>query len=212
MKALVVLVALWSNANAQPVDPPPRDQVTWQLEITFNDDSHVALSWKRNPERVQGVLVLRRALPAGTVTQAAPIYAVDHPGPLLIPTFLYPSTAHTYHPAFDARSHPIPPGTHVGEWTVTAYVPGDPPAPIVDAIEPGTPYVYALIPATPGPDPGTYAAFGDAILTESIVAEPRWYQTVWFRAALVTVLSTVALAVAWLVIRSRRWRGSARSS
>lgn len=206
------LLLVAATAHAQMTDPPPRDPVKWQLEMVYRDGDHIELSWKRLPERTQGVLVLRRTLPAGTELAAGPARAIDHPGPLLIPGFLYPSSRDTYHPAFDARSHPIPVGAHVGEWTVVAYVDADPAAPIVDSVAPETPYVYALIPATPGPDPGTYAQFGDAVYTESITVAPRWFQTMWFRAAVVTLAATILLAIGWLVIRSRRWRGSAPSS
>src|SRR5438270_4247641 len=116
-------------------DPPPRDQVQWQIELGAEngwlgpDGHHIVLMWKRVPERTQGVLVLRRPLPAGTTLAGRPIRAIDHPGPLLVPTFLYPSSKQEYHPAFDALGNAIPVGSRVGEWTVVAYSDGDPARP-----------------------------------------------------------------------------------
>lgn len=205
-----LVLAFAGAARAQMTDPPPRDQVQWQVEIVYDlvaDGHHLGVSWKRVPERTQGVLVLRRALPAGTVLDARPVRAIDHPGPLLVPTFVYPSTKNVYHPAFDARTNPIPAGAKVGEWTVVAYAPGDPAQPIVDEVEADTPYVYALIPATPGPDPGTYVQFGDAILTESVIAEAGWFHR--WRWVLVGSGAIVALALVVVVARRRSSRRAA---
>ncbi len=208
---LLVVFALTAIARAQMTDPPPRDDVKWQVQLVFDDSwlgsdgHHLGIAWKRIPGRVQGVLILRRSLPAGATSEAGPVRAIDHPGPLLVPTFVYPSTKKEYHPAFDARSNPIPAGAKVGEWTVIAYADGDPPQPIVDTVEPGIPYVYALIPATPGPDPGTYAQFGDAIVTDSVITEASWwYRLRWIVLAGVAAVS--ATAVTLLVRRRRRQR------
>lgn len=186
-------------------DPPPRDDVKWKVALSFDQSwsGHtIGVSWQRIPERLQGVLVLRRALPPGQAIEGRSIRAIDHHGPLLIPTFLYPSTKDVYHPAFDARSHPIPPGTAVGEWTVVAWADGDPKQPIRDEVSAGTTYVYALIPATPGPDPGTYAEFGDAVVTDSVTAEASTLYKL--RYVLVAGVTLVLVAGVLLVRRFRR--------
>jgi hypothetical protein len=197
MRTALVIFALTATAHAQMTDPPPRDNVQWLIEFVHDrgwfgakgvdpDGRHIGISWKRVPERTQGVLVLRRALPPGTELAARPIRAIDHPGPLLIPHFLWPSDLATYHPAFDARSNPIPPGSKVGEWTVVAYADGDPDDPIIDEVAPGVHYVYTLIPATRGPQSDTYSQFGDAILTDSVTAEPAWFlRRRWLHLALI---------------------------
>lgn len=205
--ALVVLVS--GLAYAQMTDPPPRDDVKWRIELSFDhgwfgtSGHRIGVSWQRIPERQQGVLVLRRALPAGQAIEGRPIRAIDHPGPLLIPTFLYPSTKTDYHPAFDTRSHPIPKGAQVGEWTVVAWAEGDPRSPILDDVTPGTTYVYALIPATPGPDPGTYAELGDAVLTDSVTAEASSFYKLRY---VVVAGGTLALVAIGLLVRRFRRR------
>lgn len=215
MKSVLVILALAATARAQMTDPPPRDNVQWQIELGLEhgwlgpDGRHLVLTWKRVPERTQGVLVLRRTLPADVTLDARPIRAVDHPGPLLVPTFLYPSSKKEYHPAFDTLGNPIPAGSRVGEWTVVAYIDSDPAQPIVDTVAADTNYVYALIPATPGPVPGSYKQLGDAIQTPSIAAERGWFYRLWWLwpALLVAVAGSVVL-----LRRSRARRGRVSSS
>lgn len=208
--ALGFVVVATAIAAAQMSDPPPRDPVQWQLEFVYDgrgvspDGAHLGLLWKRVPERTTGVLVLRRAVPVGTEGVGRPVRAIDHPGPLLVPTFLYPSSPKVYHPAFDARGNAIPVGSKVGEWTVVAYADGDPQQPIVDEVETDTVYVYALIPATRAPDPDTYAVFGDAILTQAVVAEQAWFHRRWVQVAVLgVILGTPLLGLA---LRRRRRR------
>jgi len=206
VRSLVVALVLVISglAYAQMTDPPPRDDVKWRVELSFDESwtgRTIGVSWQRIPERLQGVLVLRRALPPGQTIEGRPIRAIDHHGPLLIPTFLYPSTKDVYHPAFDARSHAIPAGAQVGEWTVVAWADGDPKHPILDDVTPGTTYVYALIPATPGPDAGTYAEFGDAILTDSVTATASTLYKLRY-----VVVAGVTLVLAGIVLLVRRFR------
>ncbi len=210
-RAAVVLVLFVARvARAQsPFDAPEPPPAKWDLQVVEDrgwlgahgvdpDGRHLGLRWSR--DRVEGncVVVFRRELPPGADAKAHGVKPVDRPGPGLRPAFIYPSSPREWHSAFDALSHPIPPGTKVGEWTVIASLDSDPDEPLVDEIEPGKAYEYALIPARRAEWPDTYGAFGLGVTTGALTAEPGWfYRRRWFHLALIVVIAGALGVFAW---------------
>ncbi len=211
---LVLVLVLAPRARAQsPFDAPEPPPTKWDLQVLDHrgwlgshgvdpDGRHLGLRWSR--DRVEGdcVVVFRRELPPGADVKPHGVKPVDRPGPGLRPAFVYPSSPREWHSAFDALSHPIPPGAKVGEWTVIASLDRDPEEPIVDEVEPGQAYEYALIPARRGEHPDTYDAFGLGVTTGAQTAEAGWfYPRRWFHLALIVVIAGALGAFAW---RGRR--------
>jgi hypothetical protein len=204
----IIVLLLCSVASAETIEPeiltaPPKSTNTqWLIEMLFErpyigtrgvdpDGRHIGISWTRNPVPEGAVLVLRRPVTDPDLKGKA-LRVVDRTGPVLIPLFLYPTDwKTTYHPAFDAHVQPIPPGTQVGEWTVVASSNGDPAEPIVDEVEPGSRYVYALVPAIRGQLPDTYDSFpGDAVTTWSVAPHASWFHPRrWMHLALILVIA-----------------------
>lgn len=217
--AILVLLCGVAHADSEEIIHPeiikkdaPKTQ--WLIEMLYDqgwfsargvepDGRHIGISWTREPAVPGPVLVLRRTLPAGATQQGAAVRVVDHSSAALLPGFLYPSNPREYHPVYDAAHHPLPPGTLVGEWTVIATTDGDPAEPLVDEVEPDTTYVYALIPATRGEQPNTYAAFpGDAIESWSVSAHAAWFnRRRWFHLALIAIIAASLFVYTWLAKR-----------
>jgi hypothetical protein len=220
--ALPTLAVLCATASAQgqlihpeliPKDGP---MTRWNIEMLYDqgyfsargvepDGRHVGIAWTREPAVKGSVLVLRRPVRAGEDTTSHPTRVVDANGTALSPHFLYPSDQTGTHFAIDAMSTPIPAGASVGEWTVVASTDGDPTEPIVDEVEPGTRYVYALVPATRGKQSDTYAQFpGDAIVTWAVQAHPAWFnRRRWLHLALIGIIAAALFGYTWLARRKK---------
>jgi hypothetical protein len=212
MRSLAVAMLLAATAHAQG-GPPTVPATTWHLEVVYDrgwfgthgvdpDGRHLGLRWTREPAREGAVVILRRKLPPGTDSEPHAARTIDRIGPLLVPAFVYPTSPHEYHPAFDAKANPIPPGTRVGDWTVVASVDSDPETPVVDEVESGVAYEYALLPATRADKPDTYDAFGDAIVTGAESAHTAWFdKRRWLHLALIGTVALALAAFTWLAKR-----------
>jgi hypothetical protein len=207
----LALVLAAGSARAQPA---PDTSTRWEIQMVYDrpwlgesgvdpDGHHLGITWTRTPAQLGAVLVLRREV-ANADAQSGTIHVTDHPGPILIPLFLYPSTYRTeYHPAFDANANAIPPGTELGEWTVVGSVDGDPEEPIIDEVEPGKHYVYALVPAARGEKPDTYDAFpANAVTTWSVSAKQGWFfRRRWAHLAMIGIIAAALFGFAYLARR-----------
>ena len=217
--AILVLACGLAHADSEEIIHPeviekPVPKTQWLIEMLYDqgwfgargvepDGRHIGISWTRDPAVPGAVLILRRTLASGASVKGAAVRVVEHGGAALLPSFLFPSDAHAYHPVYDAQHHPLPVGATVGEWTVVASTDGDPAEPIVDEVEPDTTYLYALLPATRGTLPDTYSAFpGDAIETWSVQAHAAWFnRRRWFHLALIAIIAGSLLAYTWLAKR-----------
>lgn len=217
--SLVLLAAVASIAHAQsPFDEPEPPPTKWDVHVhddrdwlgahgVHPDGRHLGLEWSR--DRIDGdcVVVFRRELAPGVVAKPHAIKPVDRPEPGLRPAFIYPSSPREWHSAFDAKSHPIPPGAKVGEWTVVASVDHGHDEIVVDDVEPGRRYEYALVPARRADAHDTYDAFGLGVVTGDVTAEPAWfYKWRWLYLALIALIAGALGLFAW---RRRRNRTSA---
>jgi hypothetical protein len=185
--AVAIALALGvRGARAAPAEaaPPPAGW-TVQIEPPDGDDGrHLAVSWTRAGGSAGGtVLVLRRRIagpdvPAGTLRL----------GGLGL-----------------AAAAPLPPRTALGQWTVVASVDGDPPAPILDEVDPAGRYVYALVPAVRGAAPDTYAAFpGEGITTQAVAPRAALFDRKrWFHLALIALIGASFAGFTYLARRRR---------
>jgi hypothetical protein len=213
--ALVAFGALAGPVRAQPAPGSGSDKprTNWQVELLYDrpwlsghgveaDGHHLGVWWQRTPAQAGAVLVLRRPVADDYTAEGHAEKITDHPGPILIPSFLDPSDPHGSHPAYDAESDAMPPGTKLGEWTVVAIVDGepagtgDPAQPIVDDVPAGHRYIYALLAGTRGDAPETFEVFpGDAIVTWAEAPRAGWFdRRRWFHLVLIGIIAG-ALAV-----------------
>jgi hypothetical protein len=225
--ALVLTLLLTGVVSAQdqtPLGPPATDEeakgappTRWDLEEVNNrvpaDGHHIGLSWSRDQGATGTVVIFRRVAPAGSTSsnQGRHIHVVDR-GAQLVPMFMYPETyKDQYYPAFDASTHPIPKGTKLGVWTVVDSVDGDRPL-WIDEVEPGSLYIYALVPAKRAAAPDTYESFeNSAVETPPLATRPPLLiNRRWFQALLAAVIAGILVAAA--VIVKRRRRAGARPS
>lgn len=207
MTRFAIVVAVVACGVARADDAPA---TRWSLEVLYDQDwigtrgvdpdgRHVGISWTREPPAATAVVVLRRQVDTDEPQRA--VRVADKNGHVLVPSFLYPSSR-AYHSAFDATLHPIPPGTELGEWTVVTAVDGDPERPIVDEVEPGAHYVYALAPAIRGAAPETFSFAGDAVVTPTVTAHAGWFNPRrWSHLALIAIIAAALGAFTWLAKR-----------
>jgi hypothetical protein len=200
-------------SNEEPKGAPPTH---WTLEQVGNvpaDGRHIGLSWTRDRDPASTVVIFRRVAPpdAQPSNEAQRLHVVDRTAQL-VPMFMYPETYKTqYYPAFDASTHAIPTGTQLGVWTVVDSVDGDRSL-WIDEVEPGARYIYALVPATRGAAPDTYASLeNSAIATPPLAPLPAdlWHRR-WFQVVLGAGIAGILVAA--IVVVKRRRRAGARPS
>jgi len=214
MKAFVIVMLLAGVAAAQERIQPEiienkPDQTQWRIEVFYDqgwigakgvepDGRHIGLGWTRDRVVDGSVLVLRRKLVPGEVTDKGhPLRIVDQNGSRLSEKFLGRG------PTIDAATTPLAPGTVVGDWTVVASSDGDHPELITDEVEPNTSYIYVLAPALRGTPPDTYVAFpGDAIQTWPLRAHTAWFnRRRWMHLALIGLIAAALGGYTWLAKR-----------
>jgi hypothetical protein len=204
MKRALVLLLLLGHAMLALADQDDAPKTKWVVELTEGDDvpadgQHIGLHWTRDYDPTGAVVIFRRAVPAGTQGKGGPIRVVDQKAQV-IPAFMYPDTfKDQYYPAIDTSQKPIPRGTKLGVWTVAGSVDGDPSV-WVDHVEPGSLYIYTLVPAVRGAAPDTYESMeGSAVVTPPLAPKPaslihrRWFQIVVLAALGVLVAASFAL-------------------
>jgi hypothetical protein len=221
---LLLTAGVVSAQDQKPLGPPASDEepkgappTTWSLEQVGNvpaDGRHIGLSWTRDRDPASTVVIFRRVAPTGSTpsSQGRHLHVADRAAQL-IPMFMYPETYKTqYYPAFDASQHPIPKGTKLGVWTVVDAVDGDRSL-WIDEVEPGSLYVYALVPAKRASAPDTYESFENSAVETPPLApltpSPLWHQR-WFQALLAAVIAGILVAAG--VVVKRRRRAGARPS
>ena len=166
-----------------PVEVTPA-MTDWTIRIDkpdSDDGRHLGISWTRvRAHRAGTVLVLRRRIAGPDVPGGATRIG-------------------------GVAGTPLPPGAALGAWTVVASVDGDPPAPILDEVDPGGRYVYALVPAVRGAAPDTYARFpGDAVTTWTVAPRATWFHRKrWLHLALIALVGASLLGFASLARRRR---------
>jgi uncharacterized protein DUF6754 len=223
----VILILLASGAAAQQrIEPEIRHelpaQTQWRIEVFYDqgwigakgvepDGRHIGLGWTRDRIVDGSVLVLRRKLVPGEVTDKGhPLRVVDQNGSVLAEKFLGTGPEPGVKPpgftpggGVDAATTPIPPGTVLGDWTVVASSDGDHPDLITDEVEANAWYVYVLAPALRGTTPDTYVAFpGDAIQTWPLRAHSAWFnRRRWFHLALIGLIAASLGVYTWLAKR-----------
>ena len=209
---LALLIVAAHVAHAQEDTPRNRWTITLGGDEVPPDGRHIGLMWDRDRDPLSSVVIFRRKANPGEHGNGGHIHVVDQAAQI-VPSFMYPETFRKqYYPAFDTSQHPIPPGTQLGVWTVVGSFDGDPAHPIIDTVEPGGSYVYALVPAELGAAPDTYESLmGDAVFTPPTEPRPaslirtRWVQ------ALLGVLGAGLLA-GCVLLGKRRRRAGARTS
>lgn len=211
---LALLLIAAPAVHAQEAGSSVRNR--WTIAVDGDevppDGRHVGLTWDRDRDPFSTVVIFRRPAKPGEHGKGGPIHVVDQAAQI-VPSFMHPDTFRKqYYPAFDTSQHPIPPGTQLGVWTVVGSFDGDPAHPIIDTVEPGGRYVYALVPAENGAAPDTYESMmGDSVVTPPIEPRPaslihtRWVQ------ALLGVLAAGLLA-GCVVLLKRRRRAGVRTS
>jgi hypothetical protein len=213
----LLLTGVVSAQDQKPLGPPATDEdpkgappTQWSLDQVGNvpaDGRHIGLSWTRDRDSAGTVVIFRRVAPSGSTpsNEGRHIHVADRAAQL-VPMFLYPETYKTqYYPAFDASHHPIPKGTTLGVWTVVDAVDGDRPL-WIDEVEPGSLYIYALVPATRGTAPDTYESFENSAIETPPLAPLTtvlWHRR-WFQALLAAVIAGILVAAAIVVKRRRR--------
>lgn len=198
--------------HAQDADAP---RSKWTITLDGDevppDGRHLGIAWDRGGDPFSPVVIFRRPANPGEAGNGGRIHVVDQAAQI-VPSFMHPDTYRTqYYPAFDASQHAIPPGTQLGVWTVVASYDGNPAHPIIDTVERGGRYVYALVPAKLGAAPDTYESLmGDSVFTPPVEPRPAsLVHTRWFQAA---VGAAGAVIVAGLGLIMRRRRAGARTS
>lgn len=154
---------------------------TIRIEPPDSDDGrHLAIDWTRPAaQRTGTVLVLRRRVDEGGPGGAVGL------GPDLLRTGV-----------------PLPPRTQLGAWTVVASSDGDPPAPIVDEVDPAGRYVYALASAVRGAAPDTYARLGEPVASEAVAPRPSWFHRArWPHLALIVLIGASLFGFTYLAKR-----------
>jgi hypothetical protein len=213
--ALVLTLLLTGVVSAQdqtPLGPPATLEeakgatpTRWSLEQIPADGHHIGLGWTRDVDPASTVVIFRREAPAGSSNNARHVHVADRAAQL-VPMFMYPETyKNQYYPAFDASTHPIPKGTKLGVWTVVDSVDGD-RSRWIDDVEPGSLYIYALVPAKRAAAPDTYESFENSAIETPPLAPltpALWYRR-WFQALLAAVIAGILVAAAIVVKRRRR--------
>lgn len=218
--ALVLTLLLTGVVSAQdqtPLGPPGTQEepkgappTQWTLQQVGNapaDGRHIGLAWTRDTDPTSTVVIFRRVAPAGSPpsNEGRHLHVADRAAQL-VPMFMYPETyKKQYYPAFDASTHPIPKGTTLGVWTVVDSVDGDRSL-WIDEVEPGSRYIYALVPAKRGRAPDTYESFeNSAVETPPLAPDsPVLWRRRWFQALLAAVIAGILVAAAIVVKRRRR--------
>src|SRR3569623_649141 len=150
---LALLIEAAHVAHAQEDTPRTRWTITLGGDEVPPAGRHIGLLRDRDRDPLSSVVIFRRKANPGEHGNGGHIHVVDQAAQIG-PAFMYPETFRKqYYPAFDTSQHPIPPGTQLGVWTVVGSFDGDPAHPIIDTVEPGGSYVYALVPAEQGLDP-----------------------------------------------------------
>ncbi len=182
---LLLAIAAALSLGAQHADVPRGGAPVaagWAIRIEppdSDDGRHLAIGWTRPPaQRAGTVLVLRRG--------ADDPGAAARPGPDLLRTGV-----------------PLPPGTRLGAWTVVASADGDPPAPILDEVDPEGRYVYALVSAVRGAAPDSYAGFpGEAITSGPVAPRASWFHVGrWPHLALIALIAASLFGFTYLAKR-----------
>lgn len=203
-RSLVVLVVLLLGHAVRAQVDESVAHTKWVVELTTDDDvpadgHHIGLHWTRDHDPTGAVVIFRRAVPLGTQGKGGSIHVVDQMAQI-VPMFMYPDTyKDKYYPAIDTSQQPIPRGTKLGVWTVAGSVDGD-PAVWVDNVEPGSLYIYALVPAERGAAPDTYENMeGTSVVTPPLAPKPaslihrRWFQIAVLAGLGVLVAASFAL-------------------
>lgn len=210
--SLVLLLIATPAVHAQEDSPHTKWTITVNADEVPADGRHVGLSWDREGDPFSPVVIFRRPAKPDEHGKGGPIHVVDQAAQI-VPSFMYPDTFRTqYYPAFDTSQHAIPPGTQLGVWTVVGSFDGDPAHPILDTVERGRSYVYALVPAERGAALDTYESLmGDAVVTPPIDPRPAsLIHTPWVQGVL--GVCAAGLLAGCVVLVKRRRRAGARTS
>jgi len=210
--SLVLLLIAAPAAYAQEDAPHTKWTVTVNSDEVPRDGRHLGLAWDREGDPFSPVVIFRRKAKPGEHGQGGPVLVVDQAAQI-VPAFMYPETFRKqYYPAFDASQHAIPPGTQLGVWTVVGSFDGDPAHPIIDTVERGGRYVYALVPAERGAALDTYESLmGDAVVTPPI--EPRPASLIHTRLVQAALgVAAAGLLAGCVMLVKRRRRAGARTS
>lgn len=191
MKALAILLALCAVALADD-DGAPKTRWSISVASTGDEGTHIEISFKRSGELPAdlGVLVLRTTEEHGKRFAKKTFDPIDKGGAVLVPRFLYPGVKEYRKPISLAKT-PVVAGDALGEWTLVAYVPGDPETPIGDDVASGSGYVYAFVPVSRGAEPDTYQQIvGHAVASEIIAPEAGWfYRKRWFHLVMIGIIA-----------------------
>jgi hypothetical protein len=223
MKYAVVLTLLLTGVvsaqDQKPLGPPGTQEeaksappTKWTLEQVPVDGRHIGLAWTRDVDPTSTVVIFRRVAPAGSTpsNEGRHLHVADRAAQL-VPMFMHPETyKKQYYPAFDASTHPIPKGTTLGVWTVVDSVDGD-RSRWIDEVEPGSRYIYALVPAKRAAAPDTYESFENSAIETPPLAPltPSLWHRRWFQALLAAI---AGILVAAAIVVKRRRRAGARPS